>query len=79
MCSRMETAGLLNSVPCEKDGRVKRLVLTEKGKMRAANVMAAGNQRFERVVAAMPDGRPDAVVHALRTLIEAMEIAHRVE
>ncbi|MEE9359549.1 MAG: MarR family transcriptional regulator, partial [Hyphomicrobium sp.] len=45
MCVRMEKAGTIVCVPCEHDGRIKRIQLTRKGVRLASTIEAASRKK----------------------------------
>lgn len=55
-----------------RDGRAVQLVLTEQGQQAAAQLAAARQVKFARLLDRIPEQERDAVIHALKTLVEAM-------
>jgi DNA-binding MarR family transcriptional regulator len=72
LCSRLQKQGLIDSHPCDEDRRAKRLSLTARGRALAADIDTASRQRFEALVAALPQGLDAAVVESLEALTAAI-------
>lgn len=54
------------------DARVASLTLTPAGQRAANNLAAAREKKFADLLAAIPEAERDAVLHALKTLTEAL-------
>jgi DNA-binding MarR family transcriptional regulator len=55
-----------------RDGRATSLLLTPAGQRAAANLATSRRRKFADLLAAIPDTERDAVLHALKTLTEAL-------
>jgi DNA-binding MarR family transcriptional regulator len=55
-----------------QDGRAAMLLLTPAGQRAAANLAAARRRKFADLLAAIPESDRDTVLHALKTLTEAL-------
>lgn len=55
-----------------RDGRAASLRLTPAGQQAAANLTAARRQKFADLLAAIPESERDTVLHALKTITEAL-------
>jgi DNA-binding MarR family transcriptional regulator len=69
---QLDTRGWLERNGDDRDGRMIRLSLTDKGREAAADLAEARSARFERVVAAIPPDQRSAVLSSLSVLVEAV-------
>jgi DNA-binding MarR family transcriptional regulator len=69
---RLETSGHATQAPDPEDGRGRLLRLTTKGKRMAEKLEVASDQRFGRVLAAIPASKQPALFASLSLLIEAV-------
>ncbi|MFI7679038.1 MarR family winged helix-turn-helix transcriptional regulator [Actinophytocola sp. NPDC049390] len=67
----LEARGWVRRVPDPHDGRARVLVLTDKGREVAADVIRRRAQRLSRLLENVPTARRRAVIDALRLLTEA--------
>lgn len=72
LCRRMEEAGHIAQERADADGRARVLSLTAKGIKLARQVEAASENRFERLLAAIPPAERGGVLGALELLNRAI-------
>lgn len=73
LCGRMQADGHLRIRRCERDGRVRRLHLTAKGRRLAQQVDRSSRRRFERILFHVPEGLRGEVLRGLGTLGDAID------
>jgi len=73
LCSRMEAAGHVNQERASDDGRSRLVSLTGSGKRLAQRIEAASQDRFSRIVSALPRDERSMVFGCLAALNKAIE------
>jgi DNA-binding MarR family transcriptional regulator len=73
LVAQLEQRGWLARERSEADKRVLLLSLTPDGRRIAGELAQARRARFERLLAAIPEERREAVTGALSTLVEAID------
>lgn len=73
LCARMVEDGHVTQRPCEVDGRSRRVALTPRGRRLAQEVDAASRARFSALLEALPAGQREAILDALRRLLEGID------
>ena len=65
---RLEAKSFVKLVPDAKDGRSKRVMLTDKGREAREDAIAAANPLLDKIVADLPRSLVDALLPPLQTL-----------
>lgn len=73
LCSRMEAAGHVRQERASDDGRSRLVSLTEPGKRLAQRIEQASQDRFNRIVVALPRRERSTVFQSLAALNAAIE------
>jgi DNA-binding MarR family transcriptional regulator len=79
LCAKLEKAGHATQQRDPGDGRGRLVELTAKGRRMAERIEAASNDRFARVLAAVPVAQRPRLLASLGVLIEAVRTLEEAE
>lgn len=72
LCSRLEADGRLKQEPAPDDARARLLRLTASGQRMAGNIRVASQERFTRIVDAIPASKRPQLLDAMKLLTAAV-------